>query len=119
MVAWRGYAGASFRLCDEPRCVRCSTPTQNRGLHASRTRGESGTTTHLRASRHTGTATAALAGRLQIDGDLDSDVVFHEYGHGLSWRMIGDMGGVLSGAIGEGASEILRMLIAKDLIRGG
>ena len=39
------------------------------------------------------------------DGDLDSDVVFHEYGHGLTWRMIGSMGGGLAGAIGEGMSD--------------
>ncbi len=36
------------------------------------------------------------------DGDFDSDVVFHEYGHGLTWRMIGGMSGALAGAIGEG-----------------
>ncbi|MEA2464209.1 MAG: extracellular elastinolytic metalloproteinase, partial [Acidobacteriota bacterium] len=23
-----------------------------------------------------------------LDGDLDSDIVYHEYGHGLTWRMI-------------------------------
>ncbi|HYC87798.1 MAG TPA: M36 family metallopeptidase [Thermoanaerobaculia bacterium] len=39
------------------------------------------------------------------DGDVDSDVVFHEYGHGLTWRMIGSMGGGLAGAIGEGMSD--------------
>jgi hypothetical protein len=38
------------------------------------------------------------------DGDVDSDVVYHEYGHGLTWRMIGSMSGPLSGAIGEGRS---------------
>ena len=27
------------------------------------------------------------------DGDLDSDIVYHEYGHGLTWRMIGSMSG--------------------------
>ena len=41
------------------------------------------------------------------DGDLDSDVVFHEYGHGLTWRMIGSMGGGLAGSIGEGMSDVL------------
>lgn len=41
------------------------------------------------------------------DGDLDSDVVFHEYGHGLTWRMIGSMSGGLAGAIGEGMSDTL------------
>jgi len=48
---------------------------------------------------------------LQIDSSLDSDVVFHEYGHGLSWRMIGGMSGPLAGAIGEGNSDGIAMLI--------
>ena len=29
------------------------------------------------------------------DGDVDSDIVYHEYGHGLTWRMIGGMQGRL------------------------
>ena len=51
---------------------------------------------------------------LQIDSSLDSDVVFHEYGHGLSWRMIGGMDGPLAGAIGEGNSDGIAMLINGD-----
>lgn len=51
---------------------------------------------------------------LQIDGDLDSDIVFHEYGHGLTWRMIGGMSGALAGAIGEGASDTLAFLLNGD-----
>jgi hypothetical protein len=51
---------------------------------------------------------------LQIDGDLDSDIVFHEYGHGLTWRMIGGMSGTLAGAIGEGASDVVAFLINGD-----
>lgn len=53
-------------------------------------------------------------GALQIDGDLDSDIVFHEYGHGLTWRMIGSMSGTFAGAIGEGASDVLAFLINGD-----
>jgi hypothetical protein len=34
---------------------------------------------------------------LQIDASLDSDVVYHEYGHGLTWRMIGAMSAKASG----------------------
>ena len=45
------------------------------------------------------------------DGDVDSDIVYHEYGHGLTWRMIGNMGGSMSGAIGEGMSDVLAILI--------
>ncbi|MDP3156862.1 MAG: M36 family metallopeptidase [Archangium sp.] len=51
---------------------------------------------------------------LMIDGDLDSDIVFHEFGHGLSWRMIGGMSGKLAGAIGEGASDVVAFLIDGD-----
>ncbi len=41
------------------------------------------------------------------DGDLDSDIVWHEYGHGLTWRMIGNMDGPFAGAIGEGMGDTL------------
>ena len=51
---------------------------------------------------------------LQIDASLDSDIVYHEYGHGLTWRMIGSMSGAMSGAIGEGASDTLAFLINGD-----
>lgn len=51
---------------------------------------------------------------LQLDGDLDADIVFHEYGHGLTWRMIGSMSGPISGAIGEGMSDLLAMLVNGD-----
>lgn len=55
---------------------------------------------------------------LMIDGDVDSDVVFHEYGHGLTWRMVGSMDGALAGAIGEGASDTVAFLINNDDIVG-
>jgi hypothetical protein len=51
---------------------------------------------------------------LSRDGDVDSDIVYHEYGHGLTWRMIGSMGGVMSGAIGEGMSDVLAVLMNGD-----
>jgi hypothetical protein len=56
----------------------------------------------------------ANANALQVDGDLDSDIVFHEYGHGLTWRMIGSMSGTFAGAIGEGASDVVAFLINGD-----
>jgi extracellular elastinolytic metalloproteinase len=55
---------------------------------------------------------------LSIDGDLDSDIVFHEYGHGLTWRMIGGMSGVMAGAIGEGMSDVIAVLLNGDDIVG-
>jgi extracellular elastinolytic metalloproteinase len=51
---------------------------------------------------------------LQIDGDLDADIVFHEYGHGLTWRMIGGMSGPIAGALGEGGSDTLAFLLNGD-----
>lgn len=51
---------------------------------------------------------------LQRDGDLDSDIVFHEYGHGLTWRMIGSMSGTMSGAIGEGMGDVLALVMNGD-----
>ena len=48
------------------------------------------------------------------DGDLDSDIVWHEYGHGLTWRMIGNMSGPFAGAIGEGMSDTLSIYINRD-----
>ncbi len=54
----------------------------------------------------------------QRDGDLDSDVVYHEYGHGLSTRMIGGLSGDIGGAIGEGASDVLAILINNNDVVG-
>lgn len=54
----------------------------------------------------------------QRDGDVDSDVVYHEYGHGLTWRMIGGMSGPMSGAIGEGMSDVLSILFNNDDVVG-
>jgi hypothetical protein len=48
------------------------------------------------------------------DGTLDSDIVFHEYGHGLTWRMIGDMSGMAAGAVGEGMSDALALYLNGD-----
>lgn len=48
---------------------------------------------------------------LRLDGDVDADIVFHEYGHGLTQRMIGGMSGPIAGAIGEGASDVLSLLL--------
>lgn len=55
---------------------------------------------------------------LQLDGSVDADIVFHEYGHGLSWRMIGGMSGPLAGAIGEGNSDGIAMLVNGDDVMG-
>lgn len=58
-----------------------------------------------------GTVKLADTPPLQIDGDLDADIVFHEYCHGLTWRMIGGMSGPLAGAIGEGMSDVCAMML--------
>ncbi len=49
------------------------------------------------------------------DGSLDSDIVYHEYGHGLTFRMIGDMGGdSVASAVGEGMADVVAFLINGD-----
>ncbi|HEX2121044.1 MAG TPA: M36 family metallopeptidase [Thermoanaerobaculia bacterium] len=52
------------------------------------------------------------------DGDLDSDIPWHEYGHGLTWRMIGGMSGPLAGAIGEGMADTLAIYINRNDVVG-
>jgi extracellular elastinolytic metalloproteinase len=61
-----------------------------------------------------GTLQKAATEPLHIDSTLDSDVVFHEYGHGLTWRMIGGMSGPIAGALGEGASDVVAILLNGD-----
>jgi hypothetical protein len=50
----------------------------------------------------------------QRDSAVDSDIVWHEYGHGLTWRMIGSMFGPLARAVGEGMSDVLAIVINED-----
>jgi hypothetical protein len=52
------------------------------------------------------------------DGDVDSDIVWHEYGHGLTWRMIGNMSGPFAGAIGEGMGDTLAIYQNNDDVVG-
>ncbi len=52
------------------------------------------------------------------DGDVDTDIIFHEYGHGFTWRAIGSMSGCMSGAIGEGTSDVLAILMNQDDVVG-
>ena len=64
------------------------------------------------------TARLTVPAPLQRDGDVDADIVFHEYGHGLTWRMIGGMSGKMSGAIGEGMSDVLASILTEDDVMG-
>lgn len=52
------------------------------------------------------------------DGDLDSDIVWHEYGHGLTWRMIGSMSGSVPGALGEGLADVLAIIVNDNDVVG-
>jgi extracellular elastinolytic metalloproteinase len=61
-----------------------------------------------------GTIRASNPAPLQRDGDLDSDIVYHEYGHGLTWRMITRMDGPVAGAIGEGMGDVLAIVLNGD-----
>ena len=52
------------------------------------------------------------------DSSVDGDVVFHEYGHGISNRLIGNgstaLSGTQSGAMGEGWSDFWAVTINND-----
>ena len=52
------------------------------------------------------------------DSSVDGDVVFHEYGHGISNRLIGNgstaLSGIQSGAMGEGWSDYWATTINND-----
>lgn len=48
------------------------------------------------------------------DGTLDSDIPWHEYGHGLTWRMIGNMNGALAGAVDEGMGDTLAIYYSRN-----
>lgn len=48
------------------------------------------------------------------DSSLDGDVVYHEYGHGLTWRIVGGMSGDVAGALGEGMSDVVAMLFTNN-----
>jgi extracellular elastinolytic metalloproteinase len=48
------------------------------------------------------------------DSALDADVIYHEYGHGLTWRMIGSMFAGLAGSIGEGMSDTVAIFMTAN-----
>jgi extracellular elastinolytic metalloproteinase len=48
------------------------------------------------------------------DGALDADIIYHEYGHGLTWRMVGDMSGVTGASVGEGFSDAIAAYLTGD-----
>jgi len=52
------------------------------------------------------------------DGALDSDLLWHESSHGLTWRMIGGMSGPLPGAVGEGVGDGLAALVNDNDVIG-
>ena len=61
-----------------------------------------------------GTVRLTSPAPLMRDSAVDSDIIWHEYGHGLTWRMIGGMSGVMAGAIGEGMGDVLAILINEN-----
>lgn len=51
------------------------------------------------------------------DSALDADVIYHEYGHGLTWRIVGDMGGE-SVSLGEGFSDAVSIVMTNNDVEG-
>ena len=54
------------------------------------------------------------------DSSFDADILIHEVGHGVSWRMVGDMDVryPLTGAVGEGYADALALLFTADPVVG-
>ena len=51
------------------------------------------------------------------DGDLDAEIVFHEYTHGLSWRLVGGgqgLGTSQSDGMGEGWSDFYGLALLSE-----
>jgi extracellular elastinolytic metalloproteinase len=72
----------------------------------------------LRSVGNVNATARRAAASVMLDGDLDSDVVYHEGCHGLSQRMIGGMNGRLAGAIGEGMSDVCSVILNHDDVVG-
>jgi subtilase family serine protease len=53
-------------------------------------------------------------GSADLDGDFDSDIVIHEFHHGVSWRLNPEFSGVEADAIGEGGSDFFAYSINGD-----
>jgi len=52
------------------------------------------------------------------DSALDGDIVWHEAGHGVTWRMIDNMNALQAPAIGEGMGDALGFIMYNDPIVG-
>ncbi|HEX7830696.1 MAG TPA: M36 family metallopeptidase, partial [Thermoanaerobaculia bacterium] len=60
------------------------------------------------------TVTARLLRKADRDGSLDNQIVFHEWGHFISNRLIGNASGLINqqgGSMGEGWGDFLAMLL--------
>ena len=53
-------------------------------------------------------------GLLDIDGDFDTDIILHEFHHGVSHRLNTSFNGAEAGAIGEGGSDFFAYSINGD-----
>lgn len=52
------------------------------------------------------------------DTSLDADVVWHEFGHGLTWRVVQNMTGHFGGSIGEGSADSLAIIMHDSPVVG-
>jgi subtilase family serine protease len=53
-------------------------------------------------------------GLADLDGDFDSDIVIHEFHHGVSWRLNPEFTGVEADAMGEGGGDFFAYSINGD-----
>ena len=71
-----------------------------------------GTAPRMQMFMWSGSGPVASGPQYDVDGSASADVVYHEYAHGLSNRLVGNGGGLTalqSGAMGEGWSDFYAM----------
>ncbi len=107
MIVANNVAGAAFPMGGTDRKVKIP------GLMVSQADGAT-----LKTALGSSATLRLNPNSIMRDGDLDTDIVWHEYGHGLTWRMIGRMDGPLAGAIGEGMSDVLSVIVNDDPVVG-
>jgi len=54
----------------------------------------------------------------RVDSAFDSDVIIHEHGHGVSWRLVGSLFSEHAGAMGEGWSDYFALSYSGDPVMG-
>ena len=113
-----GYAFGCLDNAMPPNPIRCRN-NANFGTPAD------GLSPRMQMFMFTPTPTAPFWGTSYADGAMDGDVIAHEYGHGISSRLVGGADGsfgygthLVHASLGEGWSDIISFLKWGDAVVG-